>query len=105
MPSLTIPVSGLSLGSSQSSANSHAKYPDIFGLTLSDTVIENMIKCVRSKNGLQLSLGNDPVSKIIPLTTIHLPLILVLNCYGVAALQLSIELQTALRSPHHKEIH
>jgi RNA polymerase II elongation factor ELL len=62
MPSLTIPESGLLLGSSQSSAKSDSPYTDIFTLSLADSVIEDMIKCVRDAKPIQLSLGNDPVS-------------------------------------------
>ena len=36
--------------------------PDVFGLTLTDAVIEEMIKCVQNGKGLQLSLGEHPVS-------------------------------------------
>jgi RNA polymerase II elongation factor ELL len=70
MPPLTIPESGLSLGSGQNSAKSDLPYPDIFTLTLADSVIEDMIKCVRDGKTLQLSLGNDPVSDSLPLVAI-----------------------------------
>jgi len=36
----------------------------IIGLTLNDDVIEDMIKCVRSGEAIQLSLGLDTVSSV-----------------------------------------
>ncbi|KAG4439399.1 hypothetical protein IFR05_005092 [Cadophora sp. M221] len=61
MPSLVIPESGLSLQSSQGSAFKAGSGPqDVFGLTLTDAVIEEMIKCVQNGKGLQLSLGEHP---------------------------------------------
>ena len=72
MPSLAIPDSGLSLSSRQSSAKSDSMYADIFNLSLADSVIEDMIKCVRDKNSIQLSLGNDTVSNSLSFLAIHL---------------------------------
>ncbi|KAH9220466.1 hypothetical protein DL95DRAFT_403730 [Leptodontidium sp. 2 PMI_412] len=61
MPSLVIPESGLSLQSSQGAASKAGSGPpDVFGLTLTDAVIEEMIKCVQNGKGLQLSLGEHP---------------------------------------------
>lgn len=85
MPSLAIPDSGLSLGNRQSSAKSDSIYDDIFSLSLADSVIEDMIKCVRNKNSVQISLGNDAVSNSLSFLAIHLfssviGLIVVVNC-------------------------
>ncbi|KAH7319217.1 hypothetical protein BKA65DRAFT_96977 [Rhexocercosporidium sp. MPI-PUGE-AT-0058] len=61
MPSLVIPDSGLTLQTSQGAAyKAGSGPPDVFGLTLSDAVIEEMIKCVQNGKGLQLSLGEHP---------------------------------------------
>ncbi|PVH76350.1 hypothetical protein DL98DRAFT_293277 [Cadophora sp. DSE1049] len=61
MPSLVIPGSGLTLQSSQGAASkAGSSPPDVFGLTLTDAVIEEMIKCVQNGKGLQLSFGEQP---------------------------------------------
>ncbi|KAH8679791.1 hypothetical protein BGZ60DRAFT_369363 [Tricladium varicosporioides] len=58
MPSLIIPESGLSLRGSQESSSKHGSMiPEVFGLTLTDNVIEEMIKCVQNGKPIQLSLG------------------------------------------------
>jgi RNA polymerase II elongation factor ELL len=63
MPSLAIPQSGLSLGSFPApSSKPVSAFPDVFGLTLTDEVIEEMIKCVQNGKPIQLSLGEHPVS-------------------------------------------
>lgn len=62
MPPFTVPESGLLLGSRPNSAKSDLPYTDIFTLSLDDSVIEDMIKCVHDGKSIQLSLGNDPVS-------------------------------------------
>jgi len=63
MPSLDIPQSGLSLGSSPAPPfKPGSAVPDVFGLTLTDGVIEEMIKCVQNGKPIQLSLGEHPVS-------------------------------------------
>ena len=55
-----IPESGLAL---ESSARAMAGLPtQAFAITLSDSVIENMIQCVRGGQDIQLSLGSSPVS-------------------------------------------
>jgi RNA polymerase II elongation factor ELL len=64
MPILQIPQSGLSLDSSGGPTRPDFAPVDIFGLSLSDNVIEDMIKCVRSRKSVQLSLGKDPVSHV-----------------------------------------
>jgi hypothetical protein len=64
MPSLIIPEFGLSLNSGLSPAKPDLPHSDIFTLTLADSVIEDMIKCVRNGKPIQLSLGNEPVSEI-----------------------------------------
>ena len=60
MPSLTIPEGGLQLESSPKSSNFLPL--QAFGLTLSDNVIEDMIKCVQDGDQIELSLGSNPVS-------------------------------------------
>ncbi|KFY52179.1 hypothetical protein V496_08639 [Pseudogymnoascus sp. VKM F-4515 (FW-2607)] len=56
MPSLVVPRSGLPLEvGGQSGANSNG----LVGLTLTDTLIEEMIKSVQSGEAIQLSLGPD----------------------------------------------
>lgn len=63
MPSLVIPESGLSLQSFPGAASKAGSAPpDVFGLTLSDAMIEEMIQCVQNGKGLQLSTGEHPVS-------------------------------------------
>jgi len=55
---LNIPDSGLAL---EGSAKAMAGLPtQAFGITLSDSVIEDMIKCVQDGQGIQLSLGSSP---------------------------------------------
>lgn len=52
-----------------SSADSKADLPQqAFALTLSDDVLEGMIESVRNGQGIQLSLGNTPVSLAFLLT-------------------------------------
>jgi RNA polymerase II elongation factor ELL len=54
-----VPDSGLAL---ESSAKAMAGLPmQAFAITLSDSVIENMIECVQNGQGIQLSLGSSPV--------------------------------------------
>ena len=60
MPTLTIPDNGLHLESSPKSRDSLPL--QAFGLTLSDNVIEDMIKCVQNGDQIELSLGTNPVS-------------------------------------------
>jgi hypothetical protein len=63
MAALIIPESGLSLGAfPASSSKVDADVPELLGLTLTDNVIEEMIKCVQSGKPIQLSLGDHPVS-------------------------------------------
>lgn len=63
MPSLVIPQSGLSLGSFPApSFKPGSAVPDVLSLTLTDGVIEEMIKCVQNGKPIQLSLGEHPVS-------------------------------------------
>ncbi|KAF4630807.1 hypothetical protein G7Y89_g7327 [Cudoniella acicularis] len=58
MPSLVIPESGVSLRSSHETSAKHgAAPPEVLGLTLTDNVIEEMIKCVQNGKPIQLSLG------------------------------------------------
>ncbi|KAE9368672.1 hypothetical protein N431DRAFT_547608 [Stipitochalara longipes BDJ] len=61
MPSLVIPPPGLSLGSFPvPPSKPSSAFPDVFGLTLTDVVIEEMIKCVQNGKPIQLSLGEHP---------------------------------------------
>ncbi|TVY90779.1 hypothetical protein LAWI1_G002352, partial [Lachnellula willkommii] len=61
MPSLVVPESGMSLSSSADVASKPGSVvPEVFGLTLSDSVIEDMIKCFQNDKPLQLSLGEHP---------------------------------------------
>ncbi|OBT65543.1 hypothetical protein VE03_04934 [Pseudogymnoascus sp. 23342-1-I1] len=74
MPSLVVPRSGLPLEvGGQSGANSNG----LVGLTLTDTLIEEMIKSVQSGEAIQLSLGPDSSisygSKTHQLTSIEDP--------------------------------
>lgn len=58
MNSLKVPDSGLLL---ESSAGKDAGLPSqAFALSLSDNVIEDMIKCVQNGDGIQLALGGNP---------------------------------------------
>lgn len=58
MNSLKVPEGGLQL---EGSAGKDASLPSqAFALTLSDVVIEDMIKCVQNGDGIQLSLGANP---------------------------------------------
>ncbi|CZS99118.1 uncharacterized protein RAG0_07585 [Rhynchosporium agropyri] len=61
MPSLNIPSSGLSLQTSQGNASKSGSISrDAVGLTLSNEMLEEMIRCVQNGKGLQLSLGENP---------------------------------------------
>ncbi|TVY39063.1 hypothetical protein LOCC1_G006306 [Lachnellula occidentalis] len=61
MPSLVVPESGMSLSSSADAGSKPGSVvPEVFGLTLSDSVIEDMIKCFQNDKPLQLSLGEHP---------------------------------------------
>ena len=63
MPSLVIPESGLSLGSPQMTPfKPGSALPAVVGLSLTDGMIEEMIKCVQNGKEIQLSLGDRPVS-------------------------------------------
>ncbi|KAL3422125.1 hypothetical protein PVAG01_06281 [Phlyctema vagabunda] len=59
MPSLTIPESGLEL-STERESSAKATPMAAFGLTLSDSMIEDMIRCVQENKPIQLSLGDCP---------------------------------------------
>jgi RNA polymerase II elongation factor ELL len=62
MPSLIVPDEGLSLDCSQSATKAAGAAPTALGLTLTDGVIEEMIRCVQNGKPIQLSLGTRPVS-------------------------------------------
>jgi RNA polymerase II elongation factor ELL len=72
MPVLSIPESGLSLGTMHGAANPSDDLPEAFGIVLSESVIEDMIKCIRNGRTIQLSMGDDPVSTK-PTEIIHFP--------------------------------
>ncbi|KAI1761784.1 hypothetical protein GGR53DRAFT_456747 [Hypoxylon sp. FL1150] len=58
MSAITVPDAGLLL---ESSANSSDYLPmQAFGITLSDNVIEDMIKCVQDGQEIELTLGSSP---------------------------------------------
>ncbi|XXH03040.1 Dynein light chain [Hypoxylon texense] len=58
MSAITVPDAGLLL---ESSANSSDYLPmQAFGITLSDSVIEDMIKCVQDGQEIELTLGSSP---------------------------------------------
>ena len=64
MPNLAIPDTGLQL---ESPSNPPAALPmQAFGLVLNDDVIEDMIRCFRDGENLELCLGNAPVSSGAP---------------------------------------
>ncbi|KAI0976659.1 hypothetical protein F4678DRAFT_414048 [Xylaria arbuscula] len=58
MSSLKIPVAGLQLESSPSSRDFLPM--QAFGITLNDSMIEDMIKCVQSGQNVELTLGGAP---------------------------------------------
>ncbi|KUJ08865.1 uncharacterized protein LY89DRAFT_328130 [Mollisia scopiformis] len=61
MPLLVVPESGFTLESSPGgSSKAGSVVPDVFGLTLTDGMIEEMIKCVQNGKPIQLSLGEHP---------------------------------------------
>lgn len=63
MNSLKVPESGLQL---EGSTGKDATLPSqAFALSLSDVLIEDMIKCVQNGDGIQLALGANPVSLTI----------------------------------------
>lgn len=61
MPNLAIPDTGLQL---ETPANSPALAMQAFGVVLNDDVIEDMIRCFRDGENLELCLGNTPVSSV-----------------------------------------
>ncbi|KAM3069298.1 hypothetical protein ACMFMG_010805 [Clarireedia jacksonii] len=58
-PSLDIPFAGLKLESHHPSTKS-APVPSAIGLSLSDGMIEDMIRCVQNGKPIELSLGGSP---------------------------------------------
>ncbi|RDW87621.1 hypothetical protein BP5796_03315 [Coleophoma crateriformis] len=60
MPSLTVPDAGLTLDASRPPSKHGAAGPMAFGLTLADSVIENMIKCFQENKPIHLALGESP---------------------------------------------
>lgn len=61
---LRIPETGLQLESSVKAAETLPL--QAFAITLSDNVIEDLIQCVQNGDDIRLSLGNVPVSELIP---------------------------------------
>lgn len=62
MSVLAVPDGGLHL---ESSETSEFLPMQAFGITLNDSVIEDMINCVQSGKQIQLLLGNNPVSLLV----------------------------------------
>lgn len=60
MAALKIADAGLQLESSPSSRD--ALPLQAFGITLNDSMIEDMIRCVQGGQNVELTLGNTPVS-------------------------------------------
>lgn len=60
MASLRVPDTGLQLDASGTAGTVPPN--QAFAVTLSDNVIEDMIKCVQNGEDIQLSLGSTPVS-------------------------------------------
>ncbi len=62
MSSMRIPETGLTLESSRgSSSKAGPAVPSVIGLTLSNSMIEEMIKCVQHDKPIQFSMGDYPV--------------------------------------------
>ncbi|KAA8575084.1 hypothetical protein EYC84_004299 [Monilinia fructicola] len=59
-PSLDIPQGGLKLESNPPSNKSATNITPAIGLTLSDGMIEDMIKCFQNGKSIELSLGSSP---------------------------------------------
>lgn len=59
---LEIPETGFLLESSEMEEMEAALPMQAFAITLSDSVIEEMIECAQSGQDISLSLGDDPVS-------------------------------------------
>lgn len=62
MSSLKIPDNGVMLKGS-ASADAGSLPHQAFAISLSDNVIENMIKCVQTGGDISLALGENPVSE------------------------------------------
>jgi hypothetical protein len=91
MPSLIIPESGLSFASSQhASRKPDSTMPTAIGLTLTDGVIEEMIKCFQNGKPIQLSLGDHPVSSWF-IRLYFLERIVRLSWLGIIIYSLSID--------------
>jgi hypothetical protein len=65
MSVLVIPDNGLQLESSDSSDFLPMQ---AFGITLNDSMIEDMIKCVQNGQKIDLVLGSNPVSRVLVLS-------------------------------------
>ncbi len=68
MSALIIPDAGLQLESSPSSRDFLPM--QAFGITLNNSMIEDMIKCVQSGQNVELTLGGTPVSPILLFLTV-----------------------------------
>lgn len=68
-PSLEIPQAGLKLESNPPSNKSATNITPAIGLTLSDGMIEDMIKCFQNGKTIELSLGASPVRDPPPMTS------------------------------------
>ena len=67
MASLTLPEAGILLESPQMDASKLRAAPRAIGLTLTDEMIEDMIRCVQNNKPIQLCLGEAPVSNYLRL--------------------------------------
>lgn len=65
-PSLDIPQAGLRLESNPPSNKSATNITPAIGLTLSNAMIEDMIKCYQNNKPIELSLGGHPVRDPAP---------------------------------------
>ena len=70
MPAVAVPESGWTMeGPGEDSLKSSAVHNAI-GLTLTNGIIEDMIKCVQDGKPIQLSLGPQPVSSFLPIVVV-----------------------------------
>lgn len=72
MNSLKIPENGVMLKGS-AGRDVASLPPQAFAISLNDSVIEGMIKCVQNGGDIQLALGARPVSGINRIATYHSP--------------------------------
>lgn len=80
MPPLRVPDDGLLLSGSPGDEKSFPS--QAFAITLSDDVIEDLVKCFQNGEGIQLSLGSSPVGATFPALTMAS----ILCCVGKPAI-------------------